>query len=59
MMDKNFKWIRLVPEEDHIVMEIVYKIKAVDLFDVETAEKIAGIDIGVNNLASIAFTTGH
>ncbi|WP_233513018.1 RNA-guided endonuclease InsQ/TnpB family protein [Absiella sp. AM29-15] len=60
MMDKDFKQIRLVPEEDHIVMEIVYEIKAVeDTVDVETTERIAGIDIGVNNLASIAFTTGH
>ena len=33
-------------------MEIVYEIKAVeDTVDVETAERIAGIDIGVNNLA--------
>ena len=53
----SFQQIRFIPQGTYIVMEVIYTIKAVDLK--ENNGRYAGIDIGVNNLATMATNTSE
>ena len=52
----TFQQVRFVPQGAYIVMEIVYTIKAVP--QMEDNGRYAGIDIGVDNLLTMATNTG-
>jgi putative transposase len=49
----TFDQVRIVPRKDHYVIEVVYT-RTVDPADVHPG-RMASIDLGVNNLATIAF----
>ena len=53
---QSFQQVRFVPKGAFIVLEIVYKIKEVPLRNPNG--RYAGIDLGVNNFAAMAFSTG-
>ena len=47
----NIKLVRFIPHSSYIVMEVVYEVKDTDiLYD---NSRYAGIDLGINNLATI------
>ena len=53
----SFQQVRFIPTGTDIVAEVVYKIKDVPLM--EDTGRYAGIDIGVNNLLTMATNTEH
>lgn len=58
--NEKLKEVRLIPKSDFIQLEIVCE-KEIEESDihVEEATRVAGIDIGVDNLMAVAFNTGH
>lgn len=53
---KSFQQVRFVPHGGFITLEIVYRIKAVP--QRKPNGRYAGIDLGVNNFVTMAFSTG-
>ena len=53
---KNIKQVRIVPKYGYFVIEVVYQVPDVVLKPFNN--KVASVDLGVNNLASIVFNTG-
>ena len=47
----NIKLVRFIPHSSYIVMEVVYEIKDVEIL--KDNNRYAGIDLGINNLATI------
>ena len=47
----NIKLVRFIPHSSYIVMEVVYEIKDVNML--KDNNRYAGIDLGINNLATI------
>lgn len=47
----NIKLVRFIPHPSYIVMEVVYEIKDVEIL--KDNNRYAGIDLGINNLATI------
>ena len=47
----NVKLVRFIPYLSYIVMEIVYEVKDVEIL--KDNNRYAGIDLGINNLATI------
>lgn len=47
----NVKLVRFVPHSSYIVMEVVYEVKDVEML--KDNNRYAGIDLGINNLATI------
>jgi len=58
--EQKLKAVRLIPNEDTIKLEIVCEIEIKEpAIPIHEATRVAGIDIGVDNLTAIAFTSGH
>ncbi len=58
--EQKLKEVRLIPHGDNINLEIVCEIEIKEpTIAIHEATRVAGIDIGVDNLAAIAFTSGH
>ncbi|GAA6418482.1 hypothetical protein K080096A4_25600 [[Clostridium] innocuum] len=58
--EQKLKEVRLIPNGDTIKLEIVCEIEIKEpTITIHEATRIAGIDIGVDNLTAIAFTSGH
>ena len=47
----NVKLVRFIPHSSYIVMEVVYEVKDVEIL--KDNNRYAGIDLGINNLATI------
>ena len=47
----NVKLVRFIPHSSYIVMEIVYEVKDIEML--KDNNRYAGIDLGINNLATI------
>jgi putative transposase len=47
----NIKLVRFIPHSSYIVMEVVYEVKDIDMLCDNS--RYAGIDLGINNLATI------
>ena len=47
----NVKLVRFIPRSSYIVMEVVYEVKDVEIL--KDNNRYAGIDLGINNLATI------
>ena len=47
----NVKLVRFIPHSSYIVMEVVYEVKDVEML--KDNNRYAGIDLGINNLATI------
>ena len=45
--------VRIIPKEGSYVIEVVYEIKQALLADIKEHKAIAGIDLGINNLATV------
>lgn len=52
----DLKEVRIVPRLDHYIIEVVYKVKTKEWFD---NGNVAGIDLGLNNLATVGFNNGY
>lgn len=50
------KQVRIVPKHGYFVIEVIYEVKTSDL---NATSKYAGIDLGVDNFATIAFSSGQ
>lgn len=50
------KQVRIVPKHDDFVIEVIYE---VDVSDSNATSKYAGIDLGVDNFATVTFSTGN
>ena len=50
---RNVKQVRIVPQNNHIVVEVLYEVKCKEKKDVN--KKCCGIDLGLNNLMTCAF----
>ena len=58
--EQKLKEVRLIPNGDTIKLEIVCEIEIKEpTITIHEATRVAGIDIGVDNLMAIAFTSGH
>ena len=58
--EQKLKEVRLIPNGDTIKLEIVCEIEIMEpTITIHEATRVAGIDIGVDNLMAIAFTSGH
>ncbi|WP_254888005.1 transposase, partial [[Clostridium] innocuum] len=58
--EQKLKEVRLIPNGDTIKLEIVCEIEIKEpTITIHEATRVAGIDIGVDNLTAIAFTSGH
>lgn len=53
----NFNQVRMIPKNNHLVLEIVYSIEISDDLKSDN-QRYLGIDIGLDNLATIASNTG-
>ena len=51
----NVKQVRVVPQNNHIVVEVLYEVKCKEKKDGNKNEKYCGIDLGLNNLMTCAF----
>lgn len=51
----NVKQVRVVPCNNHIVVEVLYEVKCKENTDVNKNKKYCGIDLGLNNLMTCAF----
>ncbi|MGL4503488.1 MAG: RNA-guided endonuclease InsQ/TnpB family protein [Planktothrix sp.] len=51
---ENIKQVRIVPKLDHYVCEVIYE-KPIKVEQQLDPNKIAGVDIGLNNLATVTF----
>ena len=47
----NVKLVRFIPHSSYIVMEVVYEVKDVEIL--KDNNRYAGIDLGINNLATV------
>lgn len=54
---KSIKQARVIPKSNHFIVEFVYEVKEAE--KVEFNDKILGIDMGLNNLATCTSTTGE
>lgn len=50
---KSFDQVRIVPRKTHYVIEVVYTVQAQPTSD--TPDRIASVDIGLDNLAAVTF----
>ena len=48
--------VRIVPRKDHIVVEVVYQVEEAPL---RTSQTYAGIDLGIENFATLSFSNGQ
>lgn len=48
---QNIKFVRIVPKNGYIVVEVVYELEVIPIFS--NNNKYASIDLGINNLATI------
>ena len=51
----NVKQVRVVPCNNHIVVEVLYEVKCKEKKDGNKNKKYCGIDLGLNNLMTCAF----
>ncbi len=49
----KLKEIRIIPKTDHYIVEVVLEHVVINALKTETPDRIIGIDLGVNNLATI------
>ena len=52
----TIQFLRIIPHGSHITVEIGYRVETPEISDKPTANPIAAIDLGVNNLATLAFS---
>ena len=48
--------VRIIPRKDHFVVEVVYQVAEVPL---KTGQTYAGIDLGIENFATLSFSNGQ
>lgn len=53
---EQFKQCRIIPKNDHFVIEIIYEVEEVKIKEI--TESQIGVDLGLNNLACIVSTKG-